>query len=286
MKISIIIPSLNSPIIDLVLAHINQQVENKHIGEILVIGKDESNLIKPTEIIRFIDTEQPVSASKARNIGIINAKHKLLFFLDSDCLPTPRWLVEHLKAHDVGHTVVGGGVLPVGDNYWSLSYNITLFHEFLSTIPSGTRNYLPTLNLSVHRDVIDKVGILNESLIRGQDIEWTTRMKKAGFQPFFWPHATIHHAHNRTTFYKVWQDCARSGFYMRQIRLQNSNIIQSPRWLKHRALILGLSPVIAAGVTGRIVTKNPKILQYFWQTIPAIYLTKIAWCWGASQRHD
>ncbi len=284
MQTSIVIPSLNSPIIHLVIDALMNQIDNHNIGEILIVGKDELELIQKTNKVRLIDTGHPVSASCARNIGIAQTQYDLLLFLDSDCIPVPTWLQEHQHAHEAGHRVVGGGVLPSGDNYWSLSYNITLFHEFLSTIPPGPRDYLPTLNLSVHRDVIDEVGQLDEELSRGQDIDWTARMNKAGYQPFFWPQAAVRHAHSRETLHKVWKDCARSGFYMRQIRLQNQDVLESPGWLKNRAFILGFSPLIATGVTGRIVKDNPNILKHYWQTLPAIYMTKLAWCWGAAHK--
>lgn len=284
MKASIIIPSLNSPIIRRVLQHLKQQTAWEQVGEILVVGKDDRSLADEKSPIRFLDTVQPVNASSARNLGIQAAKYDLLVFLDSDCLPQPSWLAEHLHAQETGHAVVGGGVLASGSNYWGLSYNLSLFHEFLANDKVGPRDYLPTLNLSVHKGVIEVVGGLNENLARGQDIEWTVRMRCKGYQPFFWPPAAIQHAHTRTTFSQVWRDCARSGYYMRQIRLKNLETMQAPFWLRYRWMILVFSPLIAAGVTGRILMKRPFLFKKYWQTFPAIYLTKIAWCWGASQK--
>ncbi|RMG84262.1 MAG: glycosyltransferase [Chloroflexi bacterium] len=281
MKTAVIIPSLNSPLIDQVIhALLGQQTKP---SEIVIVGKDELHLIPTEAPVRFIDTGKPVSASVARNIGIQATTNDLLLFLDSDCLPEPTWLEEHLKAHAAGHLVVGGGVLPKGSNYWSLSYNLTLFHEFYTTAPAGPRQYLPTLNLSVQRQVIEKVGLLNETLARGQDIEWTARMKAAGYPLYFWPQAAVDHQHNRTNFRSVWRDCARSGYHMRQVRLDNPEQIEGPNLLQYRPLILGLSPVIAAWATSRILWKRPSTFKQHWQTIPAIYLTKIAWCWGASR---
>ncbi len=283
MKTSIIIPSLNSPIINRVLKNIEEQTVSEQISEILIIGKDSANLIPNQKRINFIDTGDPVSAAKARNIGIEQSHYNTLIFLDSDCLPKSNWLEEHIKAQTVGHSIVGGGVLPQGTNYWSLSYNLTMFHEFLSTVPASKRHYLPTLNLSVQRDVIIDVGLLNETLLRGQDIEWTTRMRRAGYEPYFWPTAIVEHVHNRTNLSKVWQDCVRSGYHMRQIRMENPDMLQSPGILRHRHAVLGLSPAIAAWTTAKIIKRQPSTFRKNWHTLPAIFLTKLAWCWGASQ---
>lgn len=285
MKVSVIIPSLNSPIINVVLEKIKNQTVYSAIGEILIVGKDDyQHLSKVDEpCARLIDTGTAVNAAKARNIGIQQAKHELLLFLDSDCLPEPTWLQEHLHAQVQGHTVVGGGVAPTGSNYWSLSYNLTLFHEFLSTNLPEEKQYLPTLNLSVQKKVVDIVGLLDEKLARGQDIEWTTRMKKAGFTPYFEPKAKITHQHTRTHFTAVWQDCARSGHHMRQVRMQYPELFTGSLLLHNRFVIFILSPLIAATITVKIVTNHLQLFKKQWTTLPAIYLTKIAWCWGAIQ---
>lgn len=281
MPVSIIIPSLNSPLIHQVVEQLQAQTAAAQIGEILVVGRDEAHLLPDAANVRLIDTGQPVNSAIARNLGIEAAQHDWLVFLDSDCLPTPDWLAHHLRAQSEGHGVVGGGVLPEGENYWSLSYNLALFHEYYSTNPAGVYPYLPTLNLSVQRGVIDTVGGLNPDLPRAHDIEWTVRMRRAGVELYFEPAAAIYHQHNRTSFYKVWQDCAHSGFYMRQIRLNHPDWLPAPGWLRSRPLILLLAPLIAAGVTGKIMAARPRIFIRHWPTLPTLYLTKLAWCWGA-----
>lgn len=283
-QIAIIIPSLNSPLIGQVVTAVCQQTGIDQVTEILVVGQDAAGLLRQNDLVRLMDTGKPVSAGAARNWGIQMTQADLLIFLDSDCLPQPGWLAAHLAAHQAGHRVVGGGVLPQGENYWHLSYNLTLFHETVSLAPAGERPYFPTLNLSVDRVVIQDVGLLDASLERGQDVEWTTRMRRQGYLPYFCPEAAIYHAHNRTTLAAVWRDCARSGYYMRQVRLHHPEMLAAPGLLRYRGWVLGLSPWIAAWATWRIVRERPSMFRQYWRTLPAIYLTKMAWCWGASRR--
>jgi len=282
-QVSIVIPSLNSPIIDQVITAIEKQPLNERILEIVVVGKDEATLLQAKDKVRLIDTGNPVPPGTARNIGIRETTAALIIFLDSDCLPQSGWLTAHLVAHEAGYQVVGGSVLPDGENYWSLSYNLTMFHAYLSVADSAPRDFLPTLNLSVARSVINNVGLLDENLPRSQDLDWTTRMKKAGFHPYFWSEAVIQHQHNRITMGKVWQDCARSGYHARQVRLQHKDTLGTPFLLRWRWLVLLFSPLIAAWVTGEIMWKRPFIILRYFYTLPAIYMTKIAWCWGASR---
>lgn len=283
MLASIIIPSLNSPAIAKVLNALDSQHNAHLIGEIIVVGRDEAGLIGSHNKVRFIDTGEPVSASRARNIGIEQAKQQLLVFLDSDCLPAPNWLDIHVNAHLSGRKVVGGGVYPKGDNYWSLTYNLALFHEFLTNLPDGTREYLPLLNLSAQRSVVDQVGGFDDNLARGQDLDWTIRMRRCGYTLHFNPDAAVSHVHERTTLAHLWRDCARSGYYSRGIRIANSDLVTAPFWLHSRLLILCLSPFIAIAVTSRIAWRNPRILLSTWRAFPGIALTKLAWCWGAGQ---
>jgi GT2 family glycosyltransferase len=283
--IDIIIPSLNSPLVDQIVLTILVQDQAELINRIVIVGKDDLGLLADLNnpVVYFIDTETAVSPATARNIGINQTTSDLLIFLDSDCMPQANWLAEHVAAHHAGHPVVGGGVLPDGENYWALAYNLTMFHEYFSTARPGARPFLPTLNLSVERNVIQSVGLLNETLPRSQDLDWTTRMNKSGFHPYFWPQTVVQHKHNRTTFYKVWKDCVRSGHFARQARLTHQCTLNTPFWLRSRAFVLLLSPLIATGVTGNILRKRPFIIKQYGQTIPAIYISKIAWCWGASQ---
>jgi glycosyltransferase involved in cell wall biosynthesis len=282
--VAIIIPALNSPIIDQVLDRVISQEGIEKVDEIIVVGKDEDSLLPDHALITFIDTGAPVKPPKARNMGIAATTAQLILFLDSDCLVEPSWLLGHLAAHKEGYGVVGGGVAPTGSGYWGLTYNLTLFHEFFATAPAGPRDYLPTLNLSVERPAIEAAGLMNEDLARGQDIEWTVRMAKSGSTLYFDPSAMVVHSHTRTGLGDVWRDCARSGYYMRQVRLHNPDRLKAPTWLRHRWTVLLLSPLIAAGVTLRMLARRPATIVRNWHTLPGLYLTKIAWCWGASRK--
>ncbi len=158
------------------------------------------------------------------------------------------------------------------------------FHQVLTTNVPGPRDFLATLNLSVHRSVIDQVGGMNPTLNRVEDVDWTTRMRRVGIQPYFTPEAPVRHHHNRTDLRRVWNDCALSGYQMRWLRLQHDDLLQAPGLLRQRRLVWWLSPFIATWATARIIWQHPRMAARFWHTLPAIYLTKIAWCWGASRQ--
>lgn len=269
--------------IDQVITAVLSQEGVAAAPEIIVVGRDEPGIIPIDGAVRFLDTGFPVTAAVARNRGAAATSAELLIFLDSDCLPQQGWLRAHQLAHAAGHRVVSGSVLPQGSNYWHLIYNLTLFHEVLAFNAPGPRNFLATLNLSVAREVFATVGGMDETVNRVEDVDWTTRMLRAGIQPFFWPTAAVYHAHNRKTVAQVWRDCALSGYHMRWLRLRHADLLQAPGLLRYPRLVWWFAPVIAAWATGRIMLKRPLLVRRFWHTLPGIYFTKIAWCWGASQ---
>ncbi len=282
-QVAIIIPSLNSPIIDRVVAAIVAQDGFEDVAEVLVVGKDTAGRLPTLPRVRLIDTGEPVDASTARNLGITAVTGDLLIFLDSDCIPQPGWLRAHAAAHAAGHPVVGGGVLPAGSDYWHLTYNLTMFHDVFSDAPAGPRPFLPTLNLSVDRAVVDAVGGLDVALPYSHDLDWTTRMRTAGFTPWFCPQAAVEHIHGRHTLRQVWDDCAVNGQYARQVRVRHAAVLKTPFVFRYPWLTRLLSPLIALWVTLRIVAKRPSTMLRHVATWPAVYLTKLAWCWGAAR---
>lgn len=111
-EISIIIPNLNSSIVDRTVQSIFDQVVSVPF-EVLVVGLDKNNhLGKYSGKITHINTGSPVPPGKARNIGVKNSKGNLLVFIDSDAVAQPQFLSGHYIAHKKKQKL----------NYWWLSY--------------------------------------------------------------------------------------------------------------------------------------------------------------------
>ena len=278
-EISVIIPVLNDPLIEQVVSSVRRELAEE---EIIVAGYDGYGFLRRRDV-RFIDTQGPVTAGKARNLGIQAARGQWLFFVDADCLVQEGW-AEHLVYHlAAGKMVVGGGVGSPTHNYWILAYNLSMFHEFLSDQHPGFKRYLPTLNLAIRRDVVERVGLMDESLQRGQDIDWTIRMALAGYQLYFEPRAVVIHHPGRSNLRTIWQYWVRSGHFNLRNRLRYAEYYKTPlRLFAHPFLVQALSPLIAAYITAGIFGEAISRLRYL-HTVPVIYLTKIAWCLGAAR---
>lgn len=279
--VSVIVPTLNDDLIGSVVSRIISEAEGVP-SEVIVIGRDDRRRIPHDLPLRFIETERPVGASVARNIGISESKGRWLVFVDSDCLVSPGWLRSLLARLDAGELVVGGGVVTPTDDYWMLVYNLSMFHEFLAWNPAGPKPYLPTLNLAVARSVIDEVGRMDESLPRGQDIDWTVRMVLSGFRLYFEPDARVEHRPQKTGLREIWSTWIRSGYFNIRNRIKYAAYYKTPRFVGSPSLLVALSPLIGLYVIVRMFASRPKMLAYLHTAVP-LYLTKIAWCIGAAR---
>ena len=284
MSVSVIIPSLNAPTLPRALAAVTAQTEPP--AEILVVGRDEAGTTAAFPAVRFIDTGAPVCAARARNLGMAAATGDLFLLLDADCIPRPDWLARHRTRHAAGETVVGGAVELRGSNYWAQSDNVSMFHEFVPELPAGPRFLLPTLNLSVHREVFAVAGGMDESFpgAAAEDADWTIRIRRAGHRLWFDPTAVVAHAPARTTRNDVARHWRNLGHNAVRVRLRYADEFGTPSGARRAWWWRLFSPLIAARITAGVYAKRP--LRRHWAALPVVYATKILYCFGAARAID
>lgn len=91
VSLSVIIPNLHSPLIGEVIDSIASQTERRLIGEIIVVGQDRHGLVRPPA--QHVETPQPVSAARARNLGAALAMSNYLLLTDSEHDRKPGFVV-------------------------------------------------------------------------------------------------------------------------------------------------------------------------------------------------
>lgn len=280
-KTSIIIPDTDSFLIKEIIARLKQQSEDMSAAEILIVGSDKPGLVTEDEKVRFIPTSRSSSfASCKRNIGMRAATGQIFLFLDDDCLPAADWFEHHLYRHRKGEQVVGGAVTFGTKNYFQLTDNVSAFHDLLPFTAEGSRPYLSTANLSINRTVVERVGFMNTRLKRAEDLEWTVRFRKKGYRLYFDPQAVISHHPKRHTALKVWDHWADDAPDTLRVRLMYQKLLKTPFMAKYRGIYLWGAPLVAAWATARTFSYARTFYSY-WHTLPAVYLTKMIWCWGA-----
>ncbi len=134
----------------------------------------------------------------SRNVGLPHCSGDLIAMTDDDAQVFPDWVTQMKRAHrehpEAG--AIGGAV--IGTDTESLIGRLS----DLVTFPSwGSPRYvrtLPGVNISYKRQVVERVGLQDETLFRGEDVDWNWRVGQLGGSIYFDPRIRVYHHHRST----------------------------------------------------------------------------------------
>lgn len=134
----------------------------------------------------------------SRNIGLPHCTGDIIAMTDDDAQVFPDWVTQMKRAHrehpEAG--AVGGSV--IGTNTDTLVGRVADLVTFPSWPDPCYVRTLPGVNISYKREAIEKVGFQDESLFRGEDVDFNWRVKQLGFEIYFDPQIKVHHHHRPT----------------------------------------------------------------------------------------
>ncbi|MBF9043188.1 glycosyltransferase [Rhodobacterales bacterium HKCCE4037] len=144
--------------------------------------------------VRFIWEPKPGSYA-ARNTAIKVARGEFIFFTDSGCLPSKRWLSAGLARFlsEEGCERVAGriAVSPEGTtwNGWNVYDHVTNLRqdEYVK------RGHAVTANLAVRRSAFEHVGLFRDDRFSGGDFEWNRRANKENIPIVFEEEMVVWH---------------------------------------------------------------------------------------------
>ncbi len=274
MDVSVVIPNLNSSIIDKVLLAVLRQ-NTDLVYDVTVVGIDKDQLILDDPKIRSIDTNTPVPPGIARNIGVASSSGELIIFLDADCIVDENFIGRHKILHDkFKNCLVGGSVLFPKSGYLQLCDNVSTFHEYMPHLREAERRVLPTLNLSLERKAWDQLGGFL-SYAAGEDAEFAYRARKHGMRLIFSPEPLLFHQHNRASLTAVLMHAWRFGRFSPILSGLHGGLASVLRMI-----LFGVgAPIIALLILGKIILFSELPIRY-WHTLPVVFLSKLAWSLG------
>jgi GT2 family glycosyltransferase len=194
MKISIIIINKDDRGIADTLTEL-LKIKNPKPSEIIVVDASASKLDyvkRKFPSVSWYDFKQPNNISNTipqqRNYGIKKSVGDVIVFIDADCVPSTNWLMDLVSPIvNEGEKIVAGSFASAGTR---------TIHDDESDRRSG-KKYLPecpTINVAFSREVFDKIGIFDERMSIGEDVDLCWRATFAGYKIRYAPDAKITHS--------------------------------------------------------------------------------------------
>ncbi len=163
------------------------------VNEYSVVGCRSSVVV---ELIRTINKNLAAS----RNIGLAHCTGEIVAMTDDDAEVFPDWVTQMKKVHSE-HPEVGGlgGAVLGAESDKSLLSRIADVAVFSSPPRPGYVRTIAGVNVSYKRPVLQAVGLQDETLFRGEDVDFNWRVRKLGYKIYYDPEIKVLH-HHRPNF--------------------------------------------------------------------------------------
>lgn len=194
MNVNIIIPTYNrKEYLFKTLQSLNNQTYKNF--EVIIIDdasdidiRKEINELNLLYKYNYIHLNKKKGRAGARNTGISISKGNILLFFDDHSLAMPNLIEKHVKKHlqFENYGALRGRIEFIKDLEFSVKYKPPRFWSNLHHIiyANSPIVHFGTHNLSVKKEVVDKVGGFDENftLYGAEDQEFGIRIKKAGYK--------------------------------------------------------------------------------------------------------
>ena len=207
MKLSVLICTYNRPgLLTRALEALTRHSEEKPDQIVVVNGGDDrtdrlvEHFMTANEDGPEIDLVRTVNknAASSRNVGLVHCHGDIIATTDDDAQVFPDWVTlmkqghqEHPEAGAVGGPVIG-----------TPTHSLVAKAADLITFPDWPQpryaRTLPTVNISYKREVVQRIGEMDETLFCGEDVDYNWRVQQLGYKVYFDPRIKVFHEHRPT----------------------------------------------------------------------------------------
>lgn len=201
--VSIVVPTRNrAPYVRSLLNALSAQIYPSDCMEVVVVDNSSSDDTEEVVLtaaaqasfcVHYLRKKNEGPAA-ARNLGIMHCTGEFVAFTDSDCLPSPRWLLDSVTQFRESDGLVCGPIAPIMDG------TMTLFvHQVAGTFRDI--GIYATANVVYRRSVLKEIGGFDEQFgayswgtpMGGEDTDLAWRVRRAGYTAHFVPSAVVYH---------------------------------------------------------------------------------------------
>ncbi len=207
------------------LPEMNRQIYKKF--EVIVLPNKHTTyditLMNLYSWLRIVPTGRVTRPAQKRDIGVQNARGKIIAFIDDDAYPDPSWLKEAVALFEKtkASAVCGPGMLPEGANIWEQIFDVILCSrlgagKYSYRFTKGPKQYVidyPSMNFLIYKKVFDGIGGFNSEYWPGEDSKLCNDLvyKKKG-KILYSPKVLVHH-HRRNHLMGFLHQHSQYGFH-------------------------------------------------------------------------
>ncbi|RVU34089.1 glycosyltransferase [Hwanghaeella grinnelliae] len=197
--VSVILPHLNQiGWLEKSLQALREQTYPRDKMQIIVVDNgsrpEALEHLKSITDITVLHESEP-GPGLARNLGVRNAAHDFLAFIDSDCLAAPDWLMAAIaKLRENPDCAIGGDVrigIEDPDNWTDLEAYESVFAYRMDNYIKK-QNFTGTGNLAMKRATYDKVGPF-AGINVAEDRDWGRRAHNLGVRTLYCSPMRVYH---------------------------------------------------------------------------------------------
>jgi glycosyltransferase involved in cell wall biosynthesis len=174
--ISVIIPAFNeAKYISYCLESLINLNYPKERYEIIVVdnGSTDETVSLSKNFTNLVYICHDLNISGLRNFGAKKARGSILSFIDADCIADENWLINAVNSLKREFCITGSEVRIPDKASW-------IEYAWFSQRNWGRQDasHINSANLIVPSDIFNKIGGFNETLLTGEDYEFSIRAKK------------------------------------------------------------------------------------------------------------
>ena len=229
-SISVIIPNYNKAS---TIGKCLEAAFSSRYGKYEVIVVDDCSTDNSVEIIKsfpctLLQLETHGGASKARNTGALNSKGEILFFIDSDCLlqeDTLSIVTSACTATEGKKAILSGTYTPIPYDYDFFSAFQSVFINYFET-KKNEPDYIPGHSVIIKSEYFKNSGGFPEDFLAMiEDVEFSHRMRRAGYKLLLSPQVLVQHIFN-FNLVKSLKNAFRKSFYWTIYSIKNKDLFK------------------------------------------------------------